>query len=112
LDQIANQQNGKYMTGTDTFHLGDGYYVYVNWQRNDHSGNSECYIWIGEDYKCALELDGISLRIYHMFTYPQHRDPIERAKQFFYPFILNYREQLKEIIREEEYWNHLLDSKT
>jgi hypothetical protein len=102
------RQNGN-IKGTDTFHLDDGYYVYVNWTcrlhpRSSHlNGPKECHVWIGESWVNPIIIEGIRMRAYTCYYEEKMEFAVLRAKSFFCQFIFSYREKLKDIIQYEQY---------
>jgi hypothetical protein len=113
------------MKGTDTFHLGDGYYVYVNYDITsdgyiaDKDGTTKVRTyaaWVGEKSN-PLKIEGVTLwfgkmaRIYKNAKEEEiNSEYIGKVKLGLGEIIMNVKEQLIEYIKEEtieeEYQKH------
>lgn len=106
------------MKGTDTFHLGDDYYVYVTVDVEkclivgEFGGGKHgkiVYAFIGSNWYDPLQVNGIIF----LATAEAYEKPIDenalmsQAKSELAEIILQHRELLIEIIREREYLNHI-----
>lgn len=109
------------MKGTDTFHLGDGYYVYVYYDITsdgyitDKEGSTHVKTyaaWVGER-ESPMKIEGVALwfgkvaRIYKNSKEQEiDLEYFSKVKSDLGELLMNFKEQLKEIIHEEEYWKH------
>lgn len=100
------------MTETDIFHLGDGYYVYVNYEAWAYVDGVYSLAYVGTS-KAPLVIENHPLIAYSFAVFSK-KEEVNRyikkvlleAKEELGIFLLEYKEQLKEIIHEKEYWKH------
>lgn len=117
----------RFMKDTEIFHLGDEYYVYINWEVKieivsitDNLAEWGRYTsaWVGESFVDAVVINNARLNtckyqlIHSSFDALSVIDAskLEEAIADMGEIILKYREQLKELIMEKEYWDHLYNS--
>lgn len=105
------------MRGTDTINIGDGYYVYLNWEFECHLVEEKIglrtwdvyhTVWAGEHVDCPLTIDGRKFIASNncIITTPDdapklNAEVMEEVKSEVKRLIFIYRKEIMKIIKND-----------